>query len=61
MTIIRPLVLGLSLFCTSAWATPSNQRPPMQQQQQLQRRHVDVVLALDTSSSMDGLIDGARQ
>ncbi|MEO6951808.1 MAG: vWA domain-containing protein [Polyangia bacterium] len=64
---LKPLVLCISMFCGSAWAAPANQvRTQVQtqvpnQQQQAHPRHVDVVLALDTSSSMDGLIDGARQ
>ena len=57
---------------TTLFAAP-DPRPGQQQQQQQQRSqgqqgqqgatasHVDLVIALDTSSSMDGLIDGARQ
>ncbi len=39
----------------SAWSAPQNQ--PSNNNQQ---RHIDLVIALDTSSSMDGLIDAAR-
>ena len=61
---LKPIVLGLSLFCANGWAAPANQTPQQKRhdaREQAQPRHVDVVLALDTSSSMDGLIDGARQ
>jgi hypothetical protein len=63
------LVLGLSsLFLVGdALAAPHpDPRPPERGQNQQQQgmrgaRHVDLVIALDTSSSMDGLIDSARQ
>jgi hypothetical protein len=51
--------LVASLFvCAVASATPPQPQSPAQQQQGA--RHVDLVIALDTSSSMDGLIDSAR-
>jgi von Willebrand factor type A domain len=49
-------LLGLAV---TAHAGPNNKQ--QQQQQQDQKRHVDLVIALDISGSMDGLIDSARQ
>ena len=66
----------IGLFTLAAGTTllaAPDPRPGQQGQQQQQRAqgqqgqqgatasHVDLVIALDTSSSMDGLIDGARQ
>lgn len=53
----------LLTFTTAAFAGPN---PPSQRDQQSQQhktpsnKHVDLVIAIDTSSSMDGLIDSAR-
>jgi Mg-chelatase subunit ChlD len=54
-TLAKTLVVLTTLAGASAFAahdTPASQAPP---------RHIDVVIALDTSSSMNGLIDSARQ
>jgi len=51
------LALALLLVAGSAWARSNHDHA----QQQAAGRHVDLVIALDTSSSMDGLIDSARQ
>ncbi len=64
MVSMSSAALALAV-CLSASATPSHFDPsPNQKQQQGQgdgtQRHVDLVIALDTSSSMDGLIDAAR-
>lgn len=50
------IALALLLVAGSAWARSNNDH-----KQQPAGRHVDLVIALDTSSSMDGLIDSARQ
>jgi Mg-chelatase subunit ChlD len=52
------LAVILSALACTAYAGNNNNQ---QQQQQGERRHVDLVIALDTSGSMDGLIDSARQ
>lgn len=64
--------LALLFLLAVASAIAHAERPPQQQQQQQQQQqsptvkatqatpHVDLVIALDTSSSMDGLIDSAR-
>jgi hypothetical protein len=52
------LVTMLGLACT---AHAGNNNDNKQQQSQDQKRHVDLVIALDISGSMDGLIDSARQ
>jgi hypothetical protein len=49
------LLTSLALACTAHAGNNNNQ------QQSQDRRHVDVVIALDISGSMDGLIDSARQ
>jgi Mg-chelatase subunit ChlD len=59
------LVAGLILYSSAAFARghgPAEPQQPQQQQQQQQQqtKRVDLVIALDTSSSMDGLIDSAR-
>lgn len=68
-TLQTPILLSTLLtFTTSAFAKPQTQQAPQQQQQHDQRRaqpqqgskKVDLVIAIDTSSSMDGLIDSAR-
>jgi len=56
----RGKLLLVSVFLI-ARAAHAGHAPPQQQQQQQGTRHVDLVIALDTSSSMDGLIDSARQ
>jgi von Willebrand factor type A domain len=50
-------LLAVFILARAALAAPNNQQQP---QSQLPK-HVDLVIALDTSSSMDGLIDSARQ
>ena len=62
--------LALLVLLAVASAIAHAERPPQQQQQQQPpptikantqgTPHVDLVIALDTSSSMDGLIDSAR-
>lgn len=51
-------------FTTGAFAAPqqqgSQQQPHAQQRRTAQSKSVDLVIAIDTSSSMDGLIDSAR-
>jgi hypothetical protein len=47
----------LTAFAFTTDARAGNQQQPQPQQG---ARHVDLVIALDTSSSMDGLIDSAR-
>jgi hypothetical protein len=49
------LALALLLVAGSAWASDNHGNNNKQA-----GRHVDLVIALDTSSSMDGLIDSAR-
>src|SRR5262249_27980217 len=55
------LATALTLLSTAALAGPKPNHP-LQQDPQSQQGvgHVDLVIALDTSSSMDGLIDSAR-
>lgn len=70
-TIRRVKLLLVALFLlASAVAHARKAPPPMQggahdppllSPNQQGQRHVDLVIALDTSSSMDGLIDAARQ
>jgi hypothetical protein len=51
-----------TLLLTSSVALAGNTSNPQTQRNQLQgQKRVDLVIALDTSSSMDGLIDSARQ
>ena len=57
---LKALLVGALLVGSTAHAR-SNRVQPQQQQQPEGQRHIDVVIALDTSSSMDGLIDAARQ
>ncbi len=56
------LLVSVFLVARAAFAghgdVASNQQQP---QSQAKPRHIDLVIALDTSSSMDGLIDSARQ
>jgi hypothetical protein len=58
------ILASLVLYSSAAFARvpstpqPQQQQPPPQQQQHAKK--VDLVIALDTSSSMDGLIDAAR-
>ncbi len=50
-------------FTTGAFAAPQqtgSQQQPQSQRRTAQSKHVDLVIAIDTSSSMDGLIDSAR-
>ncbi|HEX4461374.1 MAG TPA: vWA domain-containing protein [Polyangia bacterium] len=53
------ILAGLILYSSVAMAR-GVQVPPQNQQQQQHAKKVDLVIALDTSSSMDGLIDSAR-
>src|SRR5438132_4928186 len=55
---ISSLALLATLVTGTAAMAKGNGNVPLQQGGP---RHVDVVIALDTSSSMDGLIDSARQ
>jgi hypothetical protein len=54
---VKALLISSMLVAGAAHAAPGHGQLPVQQG----ARHVDVVIALDTSSSMDGLIDSARQ
>ncbi len=60
-TTIFPLVASLALACTANAGNNNNNNNQQRDTQQQGRRHVDLVIALDTSGSMDGLIDSARQ
>lgn len=53
---VKWLLLGALLLGHAAWA---GQGAPVQEPNG--KRYVDLVIALDTSGSMDGLIDSARQ
>ncbi len=55
---IKAILISSLLIGGAAHAAPGHVQPG---QAQPGARHVDVVIALDTSSSMDGLIDSARQ
>lgn len=52
--LVLPVVLALTTFAHAG-------APPNARAQAQRLRRVDLVLAIDTSSSMDGLIDAARQ
>jgi hypothetical protein len=55
------LLLAATFLLASAVAHARAHEPPLLPPEQQGQRHVDLVIALDTSSSMDGLIDAARQ
>src|SRR5438445_5786693 len=57
--IVATLLLSSSVALAEGTSNHQDQRNP-QQLSQGQKR-VDLVIALDTSNSMDGLIDSARQ
>jgi hypothetical protein len=62
LILVSVFLLGRAAFA-GGHAPPQSQLQPQKppQQQSSGTRHVDLVIALDTSSSMDGLIDSARQ
>src|SRR5262245_197503 len=57
------LFAAIGLVAMAAYATPKNgpHNPLGNNQDPKGSRHVDLVIALDISGSMDGLIDSARQ
>ncbi len=56
LTRIKLALVATFVIGRAAFAHPNNN-----QQQPQADRHVDLVIALDTSSSMNGLVDAARQ
>lgn len=65
--LLTPVILSTAITLLGAAAlfkARSHAQPPIAQKKQAPSgtfTHLDLVLALDTSSSMNGLIDGARQ
>ncbi len=60
--LFRSLVIASSLFgSTAALAADAKQEQPAPQLQKAQRPTLDVVFVLDTTGSMSGLIEGAKQ
>ena len=66
--VLTPIILstaitllgGAAIYKARPHAQPQTP-PPIAQKAPQSAQRIDLVLALDTSSSMDGLIDGARQ
>lgn len=55
------IALTVALLTLSLSSMASAEEPDQNSPRRAARSHVDVVIALDTSNSMDGLIDAARQ
>lgn len=59
-TIVLSTLLSFTTAAFAAPNPPSGQAAQSQQRRPQASKHVDLVIAIDTSSSMDGLIDSAR-
>lgn len=59
--LLRSACVIASLAVTPAFAAPPNPQPPGGQQQAQERPTLEVVFVLDTTSSMSGLIEGAKE
>ncbi|HJZ88825.1 MAG TPA: VWA domain-containing protein [Polyangia bacterium] len=60
-TLTKTAIFVTSLLVLAAFAAPRRGGRTGKPDPQRAGRHVDLVIALDTSGSMDGLIDSARQ
>lgn len=59
--LLRAAFLCSSLAAPAAFATPPPPATPQQEEVKAVRPTLDVVFVLDTTGSMDGLIEGAKQ